>query len=203
MGKIEQNKRRKKEKILKNAYQLFLKKGIEKTSVSDITKSAGVAKGTFYLYFEDKYEIRDRLITHMASKLFTHASLALSEKALSSVEDKIIFIANNIIEQLKENKPLLMFITKNLSWGVFKEAISVLPDEEDVDFFLIYKKIIENSPSVSFKDPELMLFMIIELVSSTCYSTILYNDPVPIDKLLPYLNDTIRDIIARHKFVTA
>lgn len=203
MGKIEQNKRRKKEKILKNAYQLFLKKGIEKTSVSDITKSAGVAKGTFYLYFEDKYEIRDRLITHMASKLFTHASLALGEKALSSVEDKIIFIANNIIEQLKENKPLLMFITKNLSWGVFKEAISVLPDEEDVDFFLIYKNIIENSPSVSFKDPELMLFMIIELVSSTCYSTILYNDPVPIDKLLPYLNDTIRDIIARHKFVTA
>lgn len=199
MGKIEQNKRRKKEKILKNAYQLFLKNGIEKTSVSDITKSAGVAKGTFYLYFEDKYEIRDRLITHMASRLFTHASLALGEKSLSSVEDKIIFIANNIIEQLKENKPLLMFITKNLSWGVFKEAISGLPDEEDVDFFSIYKKIIENSPFVSFKDPELMLFMIIELVSSTCYSTILYNDPVPIDKLLPYLNDTIRDIIARHK----
>ena len=46
MGKIEQNKRRKKEKILKNAYQLFLKKGIEKTSVSDITKSAGDRKST-------------------------------------------------------------------------------------------------------------------------------------------------------------
>ena len=40
-----------------------------------------------------------------------------------------------------------------------------------------------------------MLFMIIELVSSTCYSTILYNEPTTIDELKPYLYNTIRQII--------
>lgn len=29
-----------------------------------------MAKGTFYLYFKDKYDIRDRLITHKADRLF-------------------------------------------------------------------------------------------------------------------------------------
>ena len=48
--------------LFQSAYDLFLNQGIEKTSISDIAKKAGVAKGTFYLYFADKYEIRDRLI---------------------------------------------------------------------------------------------------------------------------------------------
>ena len=55
MGKIEVNKQEKASRLLKSAYQLFLKQGIEKTTVSDITHNAGVAKGTFYLYFQDKY----------------------------------------------------------------------------------------------------------------------------------------------------
>ena len=48
-----------------------------------------------------------------------------------------------------------------------------------------------------FEEPELMLFMIVELVSSTCYSSILYNEPVSIEKLKPYLFDAIRAIIQR------
>lgn len=56
---------------------------------------------------------------------------------------------------------------------------------------------LENSGK-SFKEPELMLFMIIELVSSTCYSTILYNEPVSIDELKPYLFRLIKEIIKSH-----
>ena len=50
-----------------------------------------------------------------------------------------------------------------------------------------------------FKDPEIMLFMIIELVSSTCYSSILYDEPCKLDELKPHLYETIRAIIDRHK----
>ena len=42
-----------------------------------------------------------------------------------------------------------------------------------------------------------MLFMIIELASSTCYSSILYEEPTSIDILKPYLYDSIRGIIKR------
>ena len=31
---------------------------------------------------------------------------------------------------------------------------------------------------IPIRDPEIMLFLIIELVSSTCYSAILYKEPV-------------------------
>ena len=37
--------------------------------------------------------------------------------------------------------------------------------------------------------------MIIELVSSTCFNSILYNSPLPIENFKPFLYDTIRKLI--------
>ena len=75
MGKVDENKHQKMDALFQSAYDLFLNQGIEKTSISDIAKKAGVAKGTFYLYFADKYEIRDRLIARTASFSREHTKL--------------------------------------------------------------------------------------------------------------------------------
>lgn len=44
-----------------------------------------------------------------------------------------------------------------------------------------------------------MVFMIIELVGSTCYSAILYNEPVGIEELKPYLFRTVKGIMETHR----
>ena len=54
MGKLDTNKRLKRESLLKTAFSIFTDKGVSKTSISEIVEKAGVAKGTFYLYFKDK-----------------------------------------------------------------------------------------------------------------------------------------------------
>ena len=51
-------------------FELFTTSGFNKTSISDISKNAGVGKGTFYLYFRDKYDIRNKLIAHKSNELF-------------------------------------------------------------------------------------------------------------------------------------
>ena len=53
MKKVELNKKKKQDALLNTAYHLFTEKGFQKTSISDIVNEAGVAKGTFYLYFKD------------------------------------------------------------------------------------------------------------------------------------------------------
>ncbi|HBA62991.1 MAG TPA: TetR family transcriptional regulator [Lachnospiraceae bacterium] len=199
MGKIAENKQHKLDKLLSSAFQLFLQNGIEKTSVSDITHAAGVAKGTFYLYFHDKYEVRDRLIARNASKLFLRASAAMELEELPAFEDKIIFLVNHILTQLSHDKALLMFISKNLSWGVFRHALTEAPGDTEIDFLSVYYTWIANNPAIHFKDPEIMLFMIIELASSVSYSTILYDDPIRFEDVKPYLYHCIRDIIQSHR----
>lgn len=123
MGKIEENKKEKKQALLHAAFELFTEKGIDNTSVSEIAKGAKLGKGTFYLYFKDKFEIQNCLIAHQANMIFEKANHKLNdkvlEKAVESLEDCVIYLADNIIDQLNENPSLLRFISKNLSWGVF------------------------------------------------------------------------------------
>ncbi len=202
MGKLDQNKQQKRESLLNAAFNLFTTKGISKTSISDIALTAGVAKGTFYLYFKDKHDIRNKLISHKSSQVFKNSVVALehylSKKAEISIDNKIIFVIDNIINQLSENKPLLSFISKNLSWGIFKTALISPENGYDINFKDVYLEIINNS-EVKLKDPEIMLFMIIELVGSSCYSTILYSQPTTIEQLKPYLYSAIKNIINSHK----
>lgn len=192
MGKIDLNKKKKREALLNTAFELFTTQGLHQTTINNIVERAGVAKGTFYLYFKDKYDIRNKLIAHKASHIFSIADEALSKTDLTELEDRIIFLADNIIEQFNADKSLLLFISKNLSWGIFKQEL-ISGDDSDVDFYNIYK-ILENSPK-AYKNPEILLFMIVEFVSSTCYSSILYNEPTGIEELKPYLFDAIRQLI--------
>lgn len=198
MGKLETNKKAKEDSLLLTAYKLFTTKGVTGTSVSDIATTAGVGKGTFYLYFKDKYDLKNRLVAKHSSKLFKTAAAELeaSGKTLD-FKDKIIFIIDSILNQLSENQALLTFISKNLSWGIFKNALTSHPQADELDFMDIYNGMIADAPH-KINAPEVMIFMITELISSTCYSAILYNEPVSLEELKPFLYQSVSDIIDRH-----
>lgn len=70
MGKLDSNKKKKRESLLNTAFNMFTTKGVSQTSISEIVEKAGVAKGTFYLYFKDKYDIKNMLIAHKSGQLF-------------------------------------------------------------------------------------------------------------------------------------
>lgn len=57
MGRREENNRRTKAAIVSNALRLFNERGFEEVTVEEITRAAGVAKGTFYSYFAVKSDI--------------------------------------------------------------------------------------------------------------------------------------------------
>lgn len=198
MGKLDINKKAKEDSLLATAYRLFTTQGISKTSISDIVSNAGVAKGTFYLYFKDKYDLKNKLISHKSSLLFKNALEELVASGQKfNFNERIIFIIDSIINQLNNDKSLLSFISKNLSWGIFKHALTAPVKNDDVDFMSMYNQMLEDAP-FDIDQPEIMLFMIVELVSSTCYSSILYSEPIEIEKLKPYLYRCVNNIIDNH-----
>ncbi len=201
VGKLEVNKRHKESSLLNTAFEFFTTKGFSKTSISDIVGRAGVAKGTFYLYFKDKYDIRNKLICHKSSQLFRAAVHELRKTPYyetMAFEDRMLFIIDNIVCQLAENQALLTFIAKNLSWGIFKTALTTPITEDDINFADVFNAMLLEAP-YEFKEPEIMLFLIVELVSGACYSAILYQDPCDLPSLKPHLYQTVRTIIQNHQ----
>ncbi|MCM1157234.1 MAG: TetR/AcrR family transcriptional regulator [Bacteroidales bacterium] len=197
MGKLEDNKKRKKEAIVNSAFALFIQNGINDTSIADIMKKAELAKGTFYLYFKDKFEVRDYLIRKKATALFERAQLALDKSKVDEFEEKIIFMVDDILNQLNENKVLLRFISKNLSWGIFKHAITNMSVDRGLNAEDFLEKLFSETDK-KYRNPEMLMFMITELVNSTAHNVILYKQPVELEELKETLYPLIRQMI--HNF---
>ena len=73
--------------LLRAARKVFRAKGFDGASVSEIVREAGVAQGTFYLYFPSKRDaavsLRDGLMETMAE------AAAIAVKSHTSFEDRL------------------------------------------------------------------------------------------------------------------
>lgn len=191
MGRVEENKLQKKNSLMDVAFHLFSSKGIAKTSISDIAEQAGIAKGTFYLYFRDKYDLQEKLIAHKSEQLFQHALTCSGYETKTIPADKLLAIVDDILLQLQKNPHVLRFISKNLSWGLFRRAMT----KSDTDYLALFAQILDTG-TVDEKTLELELYTIFELVGSTCYDVILEGDPIDMEGYTPYLHRCIRAVLA-------
>lgn len=200
MGKADHNKLQKKKALLQASFELFIEKGFSKTTLSDITQRAGIAKGTFYLYFKDKYDLRNKLIEYKTSTLFEEAlNMIEAEERAASFEDSVLQICDFFVDIFHKDPLLLRFISKNLSWGILKNVFEhsmVHKSESFTDHFIKTMSFYH----IKCEEPELMLYSIIEFMESTCYSCILYEQPMPITDYMPYLHRSLRALI--HSFIS-
>ena len=133
---VEKNKET---RLLDTAFKLFTEKGITDTSIQEIVDNANVAKGTFYLYFKDKYELRDILISRKAAKLFNDAVQSLKNNYIENFPDQVIYVINYVIDELNKTPNLLKFIAKNLSWGIYNQTVHKLCIDSENDDNGFYK----------------------------------------------------------------
>lgn len=60
----------KRAQILEGARQVFMNVGFDAASMNDITRAAGVSKGTIYVYFENKNELFQTIILEAKQRIF-------------------------------------------------------------------------------------------------------------------------------------
>lgn len=199
MTKSEINKEKKRNYLLEAAYELFITIGFADTTITQIAKKAGVGKGTFYLYFKNKEDIRKTLIIQKSNELLNDTLNNLQKytdkNCNLSICDKIIFITNHIVTTLSKDMALLKYISKNLSWGMFSTPFLKAEESSELIDFKTYTKELIKKEGVQIENFDLMIYTIIELVNSTCYNIILNGDPVTFSDYKPYLFKCIRLIV--------
>ena len=79
-----------KQEIFAAAVQLFMEKGYAATTVADITKAAGVAKGTFFYYFATKDVLLEAIGRRWAEAFARRYEEA--EKGTDAVERFCVFL---------------------------------------------------------------------------------------------------------------
>ncbi|MCE9673652.1 TetR/AcrR family transcriptional regulator [Myxococcus stipitatus] len=84
-GRRETQRRERTKELEDAALRLFVERGLDLVTIDDITQATGVAKGTFYRYFEDKAALVDALLAPVRGELL--AGLEACGRALETARD--------------------------------------------------------------------------------------------------------------------
>lgn len=66
---VRKTKSERRRELLDAAREVFVEKGFGAASIDDIVARAGVARGTFYLYFQDKRAVFEALVDEFLSRI--------------------------------------------------------------------------------------------------------------------------------------
>ena len=96
-----------------------------------------------------------------------------------------------IIDALIARPNILKFIQKNLSLGLYSEKLTDLLDSEELGIKELFINEVKEK-DIPLEYPEMTLFMIIELVSSTVFTSIVEKQPLPTKSCFLFPNKCIR-----------
>lgn len=86
--------------LVSAAASLFARRGVAKTAVSDIVRAAGVAQGTFYLYFASKEDAVLAVVERMGAAILDGAAARVA--AGSSAVEKLLLLRDVLSEVAEE-----------------------------------------------------------------------------------------------------
>ena len=98
------------EQILEHAAILFGQKGYHATSISDIIQSAGIARGTFYLYFKNKRAIFNEILDLLVVRIKKRIKRVDPSLGSESIRIQILKNITGVVELLTDNRALLSIL---------------------------------------------------------------------------------------------
>lgn len=194
MASVEENKLRKRNKILEAAYELFSSKGIN-TAIDEVVKKAGVAKGTFYLYFHDKYDLTDQLVLYKSTE-FVRQVLeevrAFGEQHKLTAQEQILLFIDKIIDAMVENRAMLTLVGTRIS-----TLYDLLMHDENT----VFRDNIEalcvllQELGHTYAQAKRYLYIMINMLGSVCCNAVLNGDPYTIDELRPEIHAVVQKLL--------
>jgi AcrR family transcriptional regulator len=98
--------------LLQVARRIFSQKGYHSTSIDDLIEAAGVARGTFYLYFESKRAIFEELLDGLFATLASTVHRIDVTPGAPPPIDQVTAIVDRIFATLDENRELARILLR-------------------------------------------------------------------------------------------
>lgn len=120
-----------KKELIKIAYELFITKGYENTSVDEIIAKAGIAKGTYYYHFESKEQMLEDVVNMMIdrsverAKKIVESNLELEEKLVYTILALRVAPEEQSVEDTINSKENII-LHKKINDRIIDEAVPIL-----------------------------------------------------------------------------
>ena len=171
MGKVERR-----QSILNHAREVFARRGYHDAKIDEIVAEAGIARGTFYLYFKDKRavfeEIVDRAFTHIGMAIVRVDPQDRGRTVSEQVQENIRRIVGTLLEDRSTTKILLT------------DAVGVDPafDRKLQSFYEVVENLLVESLRegqelgiVAAGDPRMFAYLMMGVLKEILYQVVRRN----------------------------
>lgn len=171
------------EDFLDAAEELFLSEGYETTSVERITRAAGVAKGTFYQYFQSKEDLllalRNRFMERGGVQ-FEELLVAAQDRSFEQQLDALIDFAFTFYQ---ENWPLFNLVFRRFAGKITLERAETRRRYADPLARLIKQAMERGEADTGGQDPKMFAYLILGAIEENIHSCLSSGDPPDVDAL--------------------
>lgn len=169
--------------LLDAAEALFAKQGVAATTVSDITAAAGVAKGTFYLYFDSKEQLLGTLKERFIEGMVDVVAEATDDVEPADIRERGDQLVAAVVDHSLARRHML------------EVAARESPDPDTAELFAeanrrmigLIEAAIHSGASagqVRVEDPETTASLIYFGLTGTLYHVLLYEEEMERDRLV-------------------
>lgn len=168
----------KKEKILKAAKKEFARVPFSETSIKNIVEDAGIARGSFYQYFETKEDLLEYIISNHAM-MVNKSTEETFYKTNGDIFEVFISIYDHVLSQCKEEEEFRLYKNifenmKNSEDGIFLSTMKKYKPKEISEYYNFINK--ENLKVENEEDMKLIIKMLDNITKKAVIMSFKYND---------------------------
>jgi AcrR family transcriptional regulator len=190
--------------ILNQARDVFARRGFHAAKIDEIVAAAGIARGTFYLYFEDKRgifeEILDRVLARIGATIETVDPHDPNRTVEGQVRDNIRRIVGILLEDRATTK---IFLTD-------AAGVDPLFDQKLQSFYDELAKLLQGSLEdgqalgiVVEGDARLYSYLTLGALKELLYQVVVRGWDQPVDRIVDAMFGFLRDGYLRVDLVPA
>jgi AcrR family transcriptional regulator len=182
--------------LLDAALSVFAAKGIPRTTVADIAEAAGVAKGTFYLYFDSKENLVGALKEGFVDEILDHASALYARVGKDDWWALVDETVTSFVDFMLEHRDMIHVMVQE---GVTPETSPQFAEcQRRVDeMFATSIKMGIDAGVFDVEDPELIGRFLHYAVDGALSHAIMYEEGFDRGRLVAAARELVRKTLAR------
>ena len=182
------------EDLLQAARQVFAAKGLASATILDVTEAAGVAKGTFYLYFDSKEALLGALKQRFVDDLVAQALALYTRVGRDDWWALADITAETMIDFLLDHRDLIQVFARD---GFHPESSALFGDASRKlrNMFAAGIKAGMEAGAFDVSDPLMTATFLDHAIHGTIEHAVLYEGGIDRDQLVSAAKDLLRRML--------
>jgi AcrR family transcriptional regulator len=182
------------QELMDAAVRVFHQKGLTRATVSDVTDEAGVAKGTFYLYFDSKEHLLGALKDRFVDDLLDHAASLYARVGKGDWWALADTTVQSMVDFMLEHRDMIEVFAQE---GLTPDTRRLFADAENKLRMMFSAGIAAGIEAGAFRvaDPLMAATLLDHAVHGSVEHAILYDEDLDRDRLLASARELTRKFL--------